>query len=164
MIIKLHGETSLNKLPKILKEVITDIQNRAGIEESKFNIKDLEVGILFNVNGEKMFLSVQHEGVKETFTVHVELDGKGNIKSNKDNENESFLDDYSKAVSKGLANPVTKEIESVYNDEDLIEESRIDAGDLVEITYTEIFTGEKVQRYYRNGVLVGEIGYKNKEA
>lgn len=161
MIIKLHGETSLNKLPKILKEVITDIQNRAGIEESKFTLKDAEIGILFNVNGEKMFLSVEHEGLKEIFNVHVELDEKGNIKGKKDNEKESFADEYTKAVAKGLENPVTKEIESVYKDEFLKEESRNDVGDLVEIKYTEILTGETVYRYYRNGVLIGEVGHKN---
>lgn len=163
MIIKLHGETSLNKLPKILKEVITDIQNRAGIDESKFTIKDAEIGILFNVNGEKMYLTVEHDGLKEIFNVHVELDEKGNIKTKKDNEEESFVDEYSRAVAKGLENPVTKEIESVYNDEFLKEVSRNDVGDLVEIQYIEILTGETVYRYYRNGVLIGEVGHKNQK-
>lgn len=160
MIIKLHGETSLNKLPKILKEVISDIQNRAGIEESKFTIKDAEIGILFNVNGEKMFLSVEHEGIKETFNVHVELDEKGNIKNKKDNEAETFADDYSRAIAKGFDATITEEIESSYKDEFLVEEERTDAGDLVEIKYKEIITGETVFRYYRNGILIGEIGFK----
>lgn len=163
MIVKLHGETSLDKLSNILKEVISDIQNRAGIEESKFTIKDAEIGILFNVNGEKMFLSVEHEGLKETFNVHVELDEKGNIKNKKDNEEESFADDYSRAVAKGLENPVTEEIESSYKDEFLVEEERTDVGDLVSIKYTEVITGETVYRYYRNGILIGEIGFKKRK-
>lgn len=163
MIIKLHGETSLNKLPKILNEVISDIQNKAGIDESKFTIKDAEIGIIFNVNGEKMYLTVEHDGLKEVFNVHVELDEKGNIKAKKDNEEESFVDEYSRAVAKGLENPVTKEIKSVYNDKFLKEVSRNDVGDLVEIQYTEILTGDIVYRYYRNGILVGEVGHKNQK-
>lgn len=164
MIIKLHGETSLNKLPKILKEVITDIQKRANIEETKFSVKDAELGILFTVNGEKMMLSSEIDGVIEPFKVHVELDAKGNVVKKKDNEEESLLDDYSRAIAKGLESPTTEEIESVFNDEDLIQEHEESGGDLVAKYYKNIATGEHVIRYYRNGILVGETGYKKKEA
>lgn len=160
MIIKLYGETSLNKLPKILREVITDIQGRAGIEESKFTLKDLEVGILFNVNGEKMMLSSEIEGIVEPFKVFVELDEKGNIKNKKDNEEETFQDDYTRAIAKGLENPLNKEIDSVYNDKDLEFDFEEVGGDLVAKYYTVKETGDKVVRYYRSGVLVGEIGLK----
>lgn len=164
MIIKLHGETSLNKLPKILKEVITDIQKRSNIEETKFNVKDAEMGILFNVNGEKMMLSSEIDGVIEPFKVHVELDAKGNIVRKKDNDTESFLDDYSRAIAKGLESPTTEPIESVFNDEDLVLEHEESGGDLVAKHYKNTATEENVVRYYRNGVLVGETGYKKKEA
>lgn len=165
MIIKLHGETTMNKLPKVLKEVIEDIQSRAGIEQSEFTLKDAELGVLFNVNGEKMMLSSEIDGTVEPFMVHVELDAKGNIKVKKDNEEESFLDEYSKAIAKGLESPTTKEIESVFNDEDLIEYDSESGGDLVAIHYKhKIEKDLSVIRYYRNGILVGETGYKKKEA
>lgn len=164
MIIKLHGETSINKLGKIVKEVVTDIQARAGIEETKFTLKDTEIGVLFNVNGEKKQITVEHDGVQEMFVVHVELDEKGNIKRTKDNEEESFLDEYSKAIAQGLESPTTEEIESVFNDEDLVEFDSESGGDLVAIHYKhKIEEGLFVVRYYRNGVLVGETGYKKKE-
>ena len=164
MIIKLHGETSLNKLPKILKEVIADVQKRAGIEEPKFTVKDVELGILFTIDGEKMMLSSEINGVVEPFILHVELDKKGNILRQKDNENESFLDDYSRAIAQGLDSPTTKEIESVFNDEDLVQEHEENGGDLIAKHYVHTLTGENVVRYYRNGILVGETGYKKKES
>lgn len=168
MIIKLHGETSIKNLPNIIKDLITDIQVRAGIDPaSSITLKDVELGVLFNINGEKMLLSVEHGGVKETFTIHVELDEAGNIKGKKDNEEESFLDEYSKAVALGLESPTTEEIESVYNDDDLAEVSFEVGGDLKAIHYKhKTEEGLFVVRYYRNGVLVGETGYgeKKKEA
>ena len=166
MIIKLHGETTVEKLSVLLTEIITDIKARTGLDAAfNFNIKDAEVGVLFNVNGEKMGLVVEHEGVEETFTVHVELDENGNIKRAKDNEEESFLDEYSRAISKGLESPTTEEIESVYADEDLAEIWVEQGGDLKAIHYKhKNEEGLFVARYFRNGVLVGETGYKNKEA
>lgn len=164
MIIKIHGETSVNKLPTIIRDITADIQNRAGLEGKKFNLKDAEIGVLFNVNGEKMMLSSEVDGVIEPFVVHVELDEKGNVKRTKDNEEESFLDDYSRAIAKGLESPTIQEIMSVYNDEDLDCFDSESGGDLVAYHYKHRIEKDlKVIRYYRNGVLVGETGYK-KEA
>ena len=138
MIIKLHGETSIKNLPNIIKDLITDIQVRAGIDPaSSITLKD------------------------------VELDEAGNIKGKKDNEEESFLDEYSRAVALGLESPTTEEIESVYTDDDLAEVSFEVGGDLKAIHYKhKTEEGLFVVRYYRNGVLVGETGYgeKKKEA
>lgn len=165
MIIKLHGETTVNKLTKIIKEVVTDIQKRAGLEENKFTLKDVELGVLFNVNGEKMMLSSEIDGVSEPFAVHVELDEKGNIKRTVDNEEESFLDDYSRAIAKGLESPTTEPIESTFNDGDLVEYDAESGGDLVALHYRhKTEAGLFVIRYFRNGILVGETGYKKKEA
>ena len=120
MILKFKGETSLNKLPKLIKEVTADIQQRAGIPETQFKIKDAELGLIFKVGEEMHYLNVEHEGVPEIFKVAVELDEKGNIKKAVDNEKESFMDDYSKARAKGVADEIGRtEIESVYNDSDL---------------------------------------------
>lgn len=163
MIIKFHGETSPNKLQKMIKEIVSDIQTRAEIEESKFTLKDVEVGILFNVNGEKMMLSSEIDGVKEPFKVHVQLDEKGNIKAKKDNENESFADEYEKAVARGFASPDYSEIKSVFLDVDLEFIDEVKAGDMTAKHYRHRITRESVVRYYKNGILVGEMGYKEKE-
>lgn len=161
MIIKVHGETSMNKLPKTLKEVVADVQARAGIPDAKFIIKDAEVGILFNVEGEKNFLSVTHDGVAEPFKVHVKLDKKGNVDTTVDNEKESFLDDYSRAVAKGEQPQAGYEpIESVFNDDALEEVHEENGGDLVAKYYEHKKEDLLVVRYFRNGVLVGESGYK----
>ena len=100
------------------------------------------------------YLNVEHEGVPEIFKVAVELDEKGNIKKAVDNEKESFMDDYSRARAKGVADSIGRtEIESVYNDSDLDFHREENGGDLV---------CELVERFYRDGVLVGEAGYKVK--
>lgn len=163
MIIKFHGETSPNKLQKMIKEIISDIQTRAELEESKYTLKDVEIGVLFTVNGEKMMLSSEVDGVKEPFKVHVQLDEKGNIKTKKDNENESFADDYEKAVARGFASPDYSEIKSIFKDADLDFKKEVKAGDMTAKHYTHKITRESVVRYYKKGVLVGELGYKEKE-
>ena len=162
MIIKFNGETSLNKLSESIKEVVSDIQERAGLDASKIKIKDAQIGVLFKVGSEMNYLSVEHDGQREIFQVNVQLDEKGNIKKKVDNEEESFVDDYTKAISKGLESPATKEIESVFNDEELEKVAEEHGGDLVAIYYKHKVTGEQVIRYFRNGVLVGEMGYKAK--
>lgn len=163
MIIKFNGETSLSKLPELIKEITKDIQERAGIPASKFKIKDAQIGVVFKVGSEMQYMAVEHDGVAEIFQVNVQLDEKGNIKKAVDNESESFTDEYTKAISKGLENPVTEEIESVYNIEELEELAKDDAGDLVAVYYQHKETKEKVIQYFRNEVLVAEIGYKDKE-
>ena len=165
MIIKLHGETSLNKLPKIIKEVVGNISEKNGLEADKVVVKDAEIGILFVVGKEKHFLSVTHDEVSEMFQVHVKLDNKGNIDLQKDNEKESFLDDYTKAISRNEQPKAgTEQIESVFKDEDLIFIGEENGGDLVAEHFRHKTEAMNVIRYYRNGILVGETGYEKKEA
>lgn len=164
MIIKFNGETSINKLGKLIQEVAGTIQERAGLEKgTKIKVKDCQIGVLFEVDGEMKFLNVEHEGIKEVFQVNVDLDTKGNIAKAVDNEEESFQDEYTRSVLKGIENPLTEEIPSVYNEEDLEFITEENGGDLVERRYRHKETGEIVLRYYRNGILVGEMGYKTKE-
>lgn len=163
MIIKLNGETSINKLGKIIQEVAGDIQERAGLEKgTKLKVKDAQIGVMFEVNGELNYLSVEHEGIKEIFQVNVQLDSKGNIVKAVDNEEETFQDEYTRNILKGIESPITEEIESVFDDADLIIIDSVNGGDLVEKTYRNTKTNEIVKRYYRNDVLVGEMGYKTK--
>ena len=162
MIIKFHGETSPNKLTNMLKEIIEDIEKRTGIEGTKYTLKDVEVGVLFNVNGEKMMLSSEIDGVKETFKVHVQLDEKGNVKLKKDNEHESFSDEYAKAVAKGFKAESEEEIESNFKDEELEIIGEEVGGDLKEVHYVHKKTDEHVLRYFRKEKLIGELSYKPK--
>lgn len=164
MIVKFHGETSLNKLPKLVKEIVENVQERSGLEKNRFTLKDVELGILFNVSGEKMMLNSYIGEDSEPFTVHVQLDKKGNIAVRKDNEKESFLDEYSKAVKKGLDTVVDTEIDSVFTDEQLELKDTEELGDLVVKSYVLRDNKEEyVIRYYRNDKLVGETGFKSKK-
>lgn len=164
MIIKFNGETSINKLGKLIQEVVKNIQERAGLDsDTNIKVKDCQIGVVFEVNGEMNFLNVEHEGIKEIFQVNVQLDSRGNITKAVDNEEESFQDEYTRSILKGLESPAVKEIESVYNTEDLEFKSEENGGDLVEKRYIHTKTGEVVLRYYRNEILVGEMGYKEKK-
>lgn len=162
MIIKFNGETSLSKLPELIKGITKDIQERAGIPASKFKVKDAQIGLVFKFGNEMKYMVVEHDGVAEIFQVNVQLDEKGNIKKTVDNEEESFTDEYTRAVTKGLECPVDKEIDSVYNADELKEVNREDVGDLVAIYFEHKESKEKVVQYFRNGTLVAEMGYKNK--
>lgn len=164
MIIKLHGETSLNKLGKIIKDVTEDVQKRSGLESTKFKVRDCEIGISFNVNGESKILNVEHDGLQEIFKVHVKLDEKGNVDFKKDNEEESFLDGYTQSVLKDGEPVGTEEIESVFFDDELEFIREENGGDLVAKHYKDLKEDLLVIRYYRNGILVGESAFKKREA
>ena len=87
MIIKFNGETSINKLGKLIQEVVKNIQERAGLDSgTNIKVKDCQIGVVFEVNGEMNFLNVEHEGIKEIFQVNVQLDSRGNIAKAVDNE------------------------------------------------------------------------------
>ena len=161
MIIKFKGETSLKQMGQMLPEIIKDTQQRAGIETADFLLKDVEIGVVFNIAGEKQFLAVEHEGLKETFTLVVQLDKQGNVVTKKDNEEETFMDKFERAVAKG-EEVEYKEIESAYSDNDLVLETETYGGDMVCKTYRHIGTEEKVFRYYKNNILVGEFGCNEK--
>lgn len=164
MIIKFNGEMTLNKLSKAIKEVAADIQKRAGLNpDTNLKVKDCQIGVIFEVNGEMKYLNVEHEGIKEIFQVNVNLDKKGNIIKKLDNEEKSFQDEYTRNVLKGLKDPSYKEIKSVYSSKDLTFIKEINGGDLIQKTFKHDKTNETVVQYYRNNKLVGEMGYKAKE-
>lgn len=162
MIIKFNGETTLNKLPKLIKEIVEDVQAKAGIETAKVKVKDAQLGLVFSVGEEMHYMTVTHDGVTEIFQTNVKLDDKGNIERLVDNEESSFLDDYSRAVAMGQGSPKYEPIESIYNDEDLELIETENGGDIVGNTYTNKATGEQVVRYYKDNILIGEMGYRTK--
>lgn len=159
MKIILDGKTTLTKLPKILKEIITEVQAKAGVESAPVKLDKAELVFTFMVNGEPQYVTVNHDGVPELFTVAVKLDENGNIERAVNNENETFLDEYTRAMAKGE----TKEyevIQSSYKDEELETVRVNDGGDIQEIIYRHIETGNTVVRYIKNGDLVGELGFE----
>jgi hypothetical protein len=159
MKIILDGKTTLTKLPKILKEIITEVQAKAGVESAPVKLDKAELVFTFMVNGEPQYVTVNHDGVPELFTVAVRLDEKGNIERAVNNENETFLDEYTRAMAKGE----TKEyevIQSSYKDEELETVRVNDGGDIQEIIYRHIETGNTVVRYIKNGDLVGELAFE----
>ncbi len=93
MKIILDGKTTLTKLPKILKEIIAEVQAKTGIGNAPVKLERAELNITFKVNGEEQYLTVNHDEIPELFTVAVKLDDKGNIEKAVHNENESFLDE-----------------------------------------------------------------------
>lgn len=163
MIIKFNGETTIDKLGKLIELVAEDMVQRAGLEPMNMVLRDCQIGVLFDVNGELNYLNVEHDGVNEILQINVQLSETGDIVRKVDNEEKSFQDDYTRNVLKGLENPSNKEIESVYNDDDLTLLRTVDGGDLKELTYKNNKTDETVKRYYRNNILIGEMGYKKKE-
>lgn len=159
MKIILDGKTTLTKLPKILKEIITEVQAKAGVESAPVKLDKAELVFTFMVNGEPQYVTVNHDEVPELFTVAVRLDEKGNIERAVNNENETFLDEYTRAMAKGE----TKEyevIQSSYKDEELETVRVNDGGDIREIIYRHIETGNTVVRYIKNGDLVGELAFE----
>ena len=156
MIIKFRGATSVAKLNKHIKTVTEDIMDRAKIDASSMKVKDVEIGIVFMVDGTPMALDVVHDGISEAFTVMVQLDEKGNIEVMKDNEEQTFLDEYSRAVAKG-EEPKYSQIHTTYSWDDLehINTEHID-DDLMIKHYKQYSTGDAVHMYYKNGILVAE--------
>lgn len=159
MKIILDGKTTLTKLPKILREILTEVQARTGIENAPIKLDKAELTFTFNVNGEAQYLTVNHDGVAELFTVAVKLDNKGNIERAVNNENETFLDEYSRAVAKGEIKEY-EVIQSSYGDEELETVRVNDGGDIQEIIYRHVETGDTVVRYIKNGDLVGELAFE----
>lgn len=158
MIIKFKGGSqTLKQLEENINKVVYAIIERAGLEEGTgIKLRDVQVGVTLNIDGEDKYVTVDHEGVTAIFEVHVGLDEEGNIEVAKDNEVESFMDDYSRSV----ANGVEKEydvIESIYDMNDLKEVATLDGGDMVEKTFTHVKDDSTIIQYYKNGNLVGEL-------
>lgn len=165
MIIKFNGSQTLSDFVDNIHYVVSDIIERSGLSDSvkdTFKLKDMEVGVTLNVEGKEQFLEVTHGGMSEVFKINVKLKKDGTIDFSKDNENESFLDDYTRSLAIG-EEKVYEEINSVYNDENLKFINKTDGGDIVECVYKDILTNDTVIRYYKENVLVGEFAYNTEE-
>lgn len=164
MIIKFHGSQTMTQFIENMGTVVKDITERAGlsVKENDIKLKDVQIGVTFNVDGQERFLEVCHDGITELFTVNVKLTEAGEIDLTKDNEEETFLDDYTRAIAKGEEKEYTA-IESVYNQEELQLVDSVDGGDIVENIYKHEKTGDTVVQFYKNSELVGEFAYNPDE-
>ena len=165
MIIKFNGTMSHEQLARHMATIINDVLVKlegSNVEVTDTKLRDLQVGVLFTVNGVDQYLTVNHDGLDEPFSVLVKLDENGEIERSKDNKEESFLDDYTKAVAKGEEFRVDP-IESNYNNEELIKIAEVDGGDLIETHYVfkEACLHDVLVQYHREGVLVGEFCMPN---
>ncbi len=156
MKIRIEGQQSVNKLGANIKEIIKKVQEKTGLDDLTCKIECAEVTVVFVKDKEPQYLTVNHDGVNEIFTVACMVDKKGNIEKAVDNEEKSFLDEYTRALAKGEVKeyPV---IESKYDDSELEEKAVTDGGDMREVAYTHKETGDTVIRYYKNGELIGEL-------
>lgn len=158
MIIKFHGEQSLHKFQGNLKEIVESVLNTSKLQAYPFKLRDMEVGIVFHVGDEAKMLTVEHDGLTEPFTLHIKLDEKGNIIDKADNEEESFLDDYTKAKAKNeeYISKLTEPIKSKFLDIDLKYLDTVDGGDVQIVKYEHRKTKQIIERYYRDKKLVAE--------
>lgn len=156
MIIKFNGTMSHEQLARHMAEIINHTLDKLeGVDDTK--LRDVQVGVLFTVGGEDQYLTVKHDGLDEIYNVLVKLDENGEIERSKDNKEETFLDDYTRAVAKGEEFKVDP-IESNYDNEELIKIAELDGGDLVETHYIfkDNCPSDVLVQYHREGVLVGE--------
>lgn len=164
MIVKFMGQQTTDQLFDNINTIMNDITSRTKLSSSGFKLRTVELGFVFNVDGEDKFLTVNHDGIEEIFQINVQLEQDGTIKKAKDNEDESFQDDFTRSVMRGedfmVDCPV---IESEYNADDLIELDRLDGGDTIEVRYKHKQTNEIIYQYFFNNVLVGEMAVTNKE-
>ena len=157
MKIMLKGQTSPTKAIKHIKDTINEVLEHSGLPTgASFKLEDLECKVVFTVDGEQHYLTVNHEGLTELFTLLVKLDKKGNREKCFNNDKKSFNDDFTRSVVNGEEKTYPA-IVSVYKDEDLKEVGVTDGGDIREVVYTHKLTGERVIRYYKNNSLIGEI-------
>lgn len=167
MIIKFSGECTQLQLNQHINTIVTDVVMRAGLELSAVKIKDAQVGVVMFIGGEPKYLQVEPAGVPEIFQVYVKLDENGEIEGAPvDNQDKTFLDDYTLAISKGETYNFNDPIESEYDAENLELVNTVDGGDLVE-TYYNIkegpYAGDLVVQYRRNHVLVAEFRLVKKD-
>ena len=163
MIIKTKGTTTLEQLNRIVGELVGKVTQQLGATIEGVKIKDAELGVVLTINGEEQYVTVNHDGLDEVFKVVVALDENGEVKKERTNEKESFLDGYTRSQATGQQQPAMTRIESVYNDEDLTLAYEEVAGDLTERGYRHK-DNLAVIRYYREGIgLVGEMAYEENQ-
>lgn len=162
MRIQTKGKTSITKVSKLIKEIVTETLAKANLDaDVKFKIEDFACDIVFNIDGQEQKMTVNHNGLDEIFTMGVNLDNKGNIDRTADNLEKSFIDPYVRQEMTGQAH-VFETIESAYNDDELEHLDTNEAMGVQEIMYKLKGTDKHIVRYYKDSNLVGELELDNK--
>jgi hypothetical protein len=159
----------LDKVPvealKNLPDLIIKITEQQGVADQVNGfVISAEVVVQFDVAGtdELQVLTTDHivNGQPEMLTVVPEFDENWNIKGMIDNQEQSFMADV-KALTDELPNEA---IESEFDADKLLEESRVTAGNITEITFSHLLENFKVVQYHIEGVgLVAEVKMEPKD-
>lgn len=162
MIIKFNGATTFNQFEETIREIVRKVEGQINHKVENIRLKDMEVGVLLTVDGEERYLTVTHDELEEVFTVFVQLDEEGNVLAEKDNKEETLLDDFTRSVLKNEELPTYQKIESIYNDDELEFLEETGTTDLTEQKFRNK-DGDIVIRYLQQGVgLISEITHKTK--
>lgn len=142
-----------DKLQEVIRTTILNLQRDQDVEIEEATITEVQftVGVVPEGGDEPQVLTVEHhEGFPEMFEWIVDL-SEGKEATNKD---KSFQSEQQVAMAKGIHQHF-KEIESVYNEDDLKATSEQQAGDMAQVTYDHT-DGFQVVRIYQEGRLVQE--------
>lgn len=159
------GSINLDKLAQKLLEIAdhtaTKVMQDTGTKINSFSVHEAEVTFKFDVEGvdEPQVMTVEHyEGKPEIFTwlVDAEADTTAN------NENESLFDAWTVAKAEGKELDF-KEIESEYNEADIICEDSESYGDMTKDTYSIVGSKDKLVRVYQGNKLIQEYRLVAKE-
>ena len=157
MRIQTKGKTGLNNVQAMIKAIVENTLEKANLDANiEYKVENFTTDIVFNINGEEQKIIVNHGGLDEIFTVAVGLDSSGTIIKSADNLKESFIDEYVRQEMTGQVKEYDT-IESEFTPEELKEMDVNDLGNVKEIVYEIIATGEKLLQYYKDDKLVGEV-------
>lgn len=142
------------KIAKVASETAHKLETEQGVKFTDYQVHEAEVTIKYSIEGldEPQVLTVEHhEGQPELFTwlLNAETDEKTS------NEDESQYDEYTVAKAKG-EDVKFKEIESIFDSEDLTFVSEEQFGDMVKETYNHM-DGSVVVLIKQDGKLIQEM-------
>lgn len=146
--------TLVDKIKQVAVETAQKLEAEQDVKLNGFKIHEAEVTVKYDIEGvdEPQVLTIEHHaGHPELFTWL--LDAETGEKSS--NEGESQYDEYTVAKSKG-EDVQFKEIESIFNPEDLLLDNVEEFGDMAKETYNHV-DGSKVMQIRQGGKLIQEM-------
>jgi len=150
---EINVEVMTQKLVEIAQSTIERLEKEHQAKINGHSIHEVDLQIKFDVEGmdEPQMLTVDHNGVTEPFQWIVDLNEGKELT----NEHESMFDEYSKAMAQGEEHQF-KEVESLYNDADLLLEHTETFGDMKKEFYSVAQEDYKVVRIYQAEKLIQE--------
>lgn len=142
------------KLEEVAENSMKKMSEQTDLKILGYEVHEAEVTFKFKVEGmeEPQLMTVEHHvGYPELFTWLVNMENE----DTSTNEEESMYDDYTVSIAKGEEMQF-EEIESLYEEDDLEEESVEEYGDMKKITYKHI-DGFKVMQIMQNDKVIQEV-------